>query len=420
MQSKKLQMSISKFTKLMSNTAIVLCFGLVLIPFITQAQDFRQIQDKDLYPADIKTGAERTELYFPWISGKNIAVVANNTATIGKVHLVDSLVHAGMKVKKVFCPEHGFRGNAEAGANVETTMDKATGLPLISLYGKNQKPKAEDLTDVDIVIFDIQDVGARFYTYISTLHYVMEACAEQGKTLIVLDRPNPNGHYVDGPVLKKEFSSFVGMDPIPIIHGLTIAEYAGMVNGEGWLKNGVKCDLKYVTVDNYDHANFYFLPIKPSPNLPTMASVWLYPSLCLFEGTVVSVGRGTNKPFQQYGHPLFQDANVTFTPVDIPGTATNPPFEGQACSGYDLQEFSDAYVKNNGKLELFWLIDAYTRLKDKTTFFNSVFDKLAGTDELKKQIQAGVSEEEIRKSWESGLTAYKLMRKKYLLYTDFE
>ncbi len=420
MRTKKPRMMTSLLSEALAASLRKLCCGLLLLPLIASGQQFRQVIDKDIFPSDIKTGAERTEIYFPWIKGKNIAVVANNTATIGKTHLVDSLLHAGMQVKKVFCPEHGFRGNAEAGATVATAVDKTTGLPLISLYGKNPKPKAEDLAGIDIVIFDIQDVGARFYTYISTLHYVMEACAEQGKTLVVLDRPNPNGHYVDGPILKKEFSSFVGMDPIPIVHGLTVAEYACMVNGEGWLKDGIKCDLKYVTVFNYNHTYFYHLPVKPSPNLPNMASVWLYPSLCLFEGTVVSVGRGTDKPFMQYGHPLFTEANTSFTPVDIPGTATNPPFKGQLCQGFDLEEFSVAYIKNSEQLNLFWLLDAYKRLKDKTTFFNGMFDKLAGTDELKKQIQSGMSEEDIRKSWKPGLDAYKLMRKKYLLYSDFE
>lgn len=390
------------------------------LPSALSAQSFRQVTDQELYPADIKTGAERTEVYFPWIRGKNVAVVANHTATIGTVHLVDSLVHAGMKVKKVFCPEHGFRGKSEAGENIDNSVDKATGLPLISLYGATRKPAAKDLEGIDVVLFDIQDVGARFYTYISTLHYMMEACAENGKTLIVLDRPNPNGYYVDGPVLKKEFASFVGVDPIPIVHGLTIAEYACMVNGELWLKDSIVCNLKYVTVLNYNHASFYHLPIKPSPNLPNMSSVWLYPSLCLFEGTIVSLGRGTDTPFQVYGHPLLKETNITFTPHDIPGIATNPPLEDTICNGYDLREFSDAFIKNSGQLYLFWVIDAYNRLKDQPRFFNSAFDKLAGTDELRNQILSGVSEEDIRKSWEKDLATYKKIRKKYLLYPDFE
>lgn len=401
-------------------TMLAGCVALVFTFSFCQAQQFGQVTDRDIYPTDIQTGAERTTLYFPWIKDKNIAVVANNTATIGKIHLVDSLLHAGMKVKKVFCPEHGFRGNAEAGENVETYTDKTTGLPVISLYGKNRAPKPEDLTDIDVVIFDIQDVGARFYTYISTMHYVMEACAENNKTFIVLDRPNPNGHYVDGPVLQKEYSSFIGMDPVPIVHGMTVAEYACMLNGEGWLKNEEKCDLKYVTVYNYNHTYFYHLPEKPSPNLPNMASVWLYPSLCLFEGTVISVGRGTDKPFQQIGHPKLTGANTSFTPKDIPGTATNPPYEGQVCNGYELGEFAEAYIKNTGKIYLFWLIETYNQMKDKGEFFNSVFDKLAGTDQLKKQIMSGMAEDDIRKSWEADLTAFKKIRKKYILYPDFE
>jgi uncharacterized protein YbbC (DUF1343 family) len=402
-------------------TGLVTFFAIISILSIPHAQKFEQVIDKDIYPADIKTGAERTTLYFPWLIGKNIAIVANNTATIGKIHLVDSLLHAGIKVKKIFCPEHGFRGKDEAGETVTTYTDKITTLPVISLYGKNRKPKPEDLADVDVVIFDIQDVGARFYTYISTLHYVMEACAENKKTCIVLDRPNPNGHYVDGPLLKKEYTSFVGMDPVPIVHGMTMAEYACMINDEGWLKNGEKCDLKYVTVFNYNHTYFYHLPIKPSPNLPDMNSIWLYPTLCLFEGTVVSVGRGTDKPFEQIGHPKLTNTNITFTPVDIPGMATNPMYEGQVCYGYDLSEFSEAFVKNSGKLYLFWLIETYNELKDKTEFFNaSGFDRLAGSDQLRNQIISGISEDSIRKTWQPDLAAFKKIRKKYLLYPDFE
>lgn len=398
---------------------IFLLFSSLTISYSCTQNSFTPI-GKDLYSKDIKCGAERTDIYFPWIRDKNIAIVANQTSMIGDMHLVDSLVKAGMKVKKIFCPEHGFRGNAEAGEHITSETDKITGLPVISLYGKNRKPKAEDLTDISVIIFDIQDVGARFYTYISTLHYVMEACAENGKTLIVMDRPNPNGFYVDGPVLEKEFKSFIGMDPIPIVHGMTIAEYACMLNGEGWLKNSVKCELKYVLVNNYNHTYYYHLPVKPSPNLPDMASVWLYPSLCLFEGTVISVGRGTDKPFQQIGHPLFPKEDITFTPVDIPGVATNPPFEGQECYGYYLGNFANSYIKYYSKIYLYWLIEAYNELKDKTTFFNSGFDRLVGTAKLRQQIIDGVSEEDIRKSWQPELNEFKKIRKKYLLYPDFE
>jgi uncharacterized protein YbbC (DUF1343 family) len=392
-----------------------------LIPGIfLHAQDNTAVIEKDIYPQDIKVGAERTNLYFPWIIDKNIAVVANQTSMIGNVHLVDSLLKAGMKIRKVFCPEHGFRGQAEAGANIETATDKTTGLSVVSLYGKKLKPSAADLKDVDVVVFDIQDVGARFYTYISTLHYVMEACAENKKTLIVLDRPNPNGHYVDGPVLEKGFSSFIGMDPVPIVHGMTMAQYACMLNDEGWLKNAVKCDLKYVTVFNYNHTYYYHLPVKPSPNLPNMSSVWLYPTLCLFEGTVISVGRGTDKPFQVIGSPKIVNANSSFTPHDIPGMATNPMYKDQICYGYDLSDFSEAYIKNSGKLYLFWLLEAYKQLKDKGDFFYPTFDKLAGTAKFRQQIINGLSEDEIRKSWEPDITAFKKIRKKYLLYPDFE
>lgn len=393
---------------------------LLMIPVRPKAQYQVMTEEKDIYPADILTGAERTTLYFPWIRDKRIAVVANHTATIGKQHLVDSLMKAGMKVQKVFCPEHGFRGNAEAGEVVGNQVDQKSGLPVVSLYGKKRKPSPEDLADVDVVIFDIQDVGARFYTYISTLNYVMEACAEQKKQVIVLDRPNPNGHYVDGPVLKKEFASFIGMNAVPIVHGMTIAEYACMLNGEGWLNKAVRCDLKYVTVQNYTHSSYYHLPLRPSPNLPNMASVWLYPSLCLFEGTLVSVGRGTGLPFQQIGHPDLKDAHTTFTPVDIPGVATDPPYEGLLCQGYELGDFSEAYIKNSGQIYLFWLLETYAQLKDKGSFFNNVFDKLAGSDQLRLQITQGMKEEDIRKSWQEDLKKFKEIRKKYLLYPDFE
>lgn len=386
---------------------------------ISKAQQKENILYRTITKDDIKTGAECTAQYFPMLKGKRIAICCNQTATIGKVHLVDSLIKAGFDVKKVFAPEHGFRGDAEAGATIGNFSDKQTGLPVISLYGKDYKPKASDLNDVDMVIFDIQDVGARFYTYISTMHYVMEACAENKKTVLVLDRPNPNGFYVDGPVLEKELKSFIGMHPVPIVHGMTIAEYAQMINGEGWLKNGIKCDLKFVKVENYNHTYFYILPVKPSPNLPDMNAVYLYPSLCLFEGTVMSIGRGTDKPFQVIGHPDFKIGTYTFTPQSRP-EAKQPPCMGKKCNGYDLTDFAELFIKNYKQIYLFWLMGVYENMPDKDKFFSNTFDKLAGTPLLKKQIIEGVKEEDIKKSWQPALDNYKKMRKKYLLYTDFE
>jgi len=401
------------------NKGLLIFFLLNIFYLSVLSQKMESILYRTITKDDVKVGAECTADYFPLLKDKNIAVVANHTALIKDVHLVDSLLRASFKVVKVFAPEHGFRGDAEAGAHIGNSIDQKTGLPVISLYGKDFKPKASDLKDVDIVIFDIQDVGARFYTYISTMHYVMEACAENNKTLLVLDRPNPNGFYVDGPILEKEFKSFVGMHPVPIVHGMTIAEYAQMVNGEGWLKNGIKCDLKYVRVNNYNHTYYYILPVKPSPNLPNMNAVYLYPSLCLFEGTDLSVGRGTDKPFQVIGHPEMLNGPYSFTPKSVP-EAKNPPHLGKLCKGYDLADFADLFIKNYKKLYLFWLIGAYENAKEKDKFFNNMFDKLAGSANMRKQITEGKTEEDIRKTWQEDLDKFKRIRKKYLLYPDFE
>jgi uncharacterized protein YbbC (DUF1343 family) len=353
------------------------------------------------------------------LKGKNVAVVANYTAMIGKTHLVDSLLKSGITVKKIFCPEHGFRGLADAGESIKNSVDTKTGLPVISLYGNHLRPKAGDLKGVDIVVYDIQDVGVRFYTYISTMTYVMEACAENNIEFLVLDRPNPNGYYVDGPVLEKEFTSYVGLHPVPIVYGMTIAEYATMVNDEGWLKNGIKCKLKYVTVNNYNHSYFYILPVPPSPNLPNMNAVYLYPSLGLFEGTVMSVGRGTDYPFQVIGHPDLKSNNFSFTPESRNG-ATDPLFKGIKCNGYKLDNFANIFLKNLRSIYLYWMIATYKELPDKTKYFNSYFDQLAGTSKLRQQIIAGMSEEDIHKSWKSDIDKFKIIRKKYLLYPDFE
>lgn len=365
--------------------------------------------------ARIYVGAARTDEYVPLIRGKRLAVVTNQTGMIGQTHLVDSLLAIGMNVVKVFAPEHGFRGEADAGEHVADERDARTGLPVISLYGSNKKPKPEQLADVDVLIFDIQDVGVRFFTYISTLHYVMEAAAEQHKRLIVLDRPNPNGFYVDGPVLDTAFASFVGMDPVPLVHGMTMGEYARMINGEGWLKGGVKCDLTVIPCLGYAHSSYYELPVKPSPNLPNMAAVFLYPALGLFEGTVVSVGRGTDLPFQCIGYPGCSLGTYAFTPHAMPG-AKDPPYKDKACTGMDLSSFGEFYSRLDPHLNLEWLMGMYSASTDQAHFFTSFFDRLAGGTVLRKAIISGKSEDDIRKSWQPGLEKFKAMRKPYLLY----
>lgn len=381
-----------------------------------------QTANKPAVKAPIRTGAEQIELYLPEMRGLRVAVVGNQTTRIGATHLVDTLISSGIQVVKVFAPEHGFRGNAGAGETIRDGKDSKTGLPIISLYGKNKKPTAEMLADVDVVIFDIQDVGARFYTYISTMHYVMESVAESKKKMIILDRPNPNGFYIDGPVLEPKYKSFVGMHPIPVVHGCTVGELAQMINGEKWLQGGLTCDVKIIPCKNYDHNELYSLPVAPSPNLPNMASVYLYPSLCWFEGTIVSVGRGTDLPFQCIGYPGNTTGTFHFTPKDIPGVVTNAPHKGKECTGHNLQEFGEFYITASKQLYLDWITGMYESCSDKKTFFNAdgFFDKLAGTDKLRLQIIAGTKKEDIRKTWEADLQSYKQMRKKYLLYTDFE
>ena len=355
-------------------------------------------------------GAEQLDILLPKLAGKRVGLVVNYTAQIGKTHLADTLLSTGVNIKKIFAPEHGFRGNAANGEDVKDGIDTKTKLPIISIYGKSKKPSAEQLADLDVLIFDIQDVGARFYTYISSMHYVMEACAEQNKKLIILDRPNPNP-YVDGPVLQPEFKSFVGMHPIPIVHGMTIGELAKMINGEGWLEGGKHCDLEIITLKNWTHEDDYSLPIQPSPNLPNDQSIRLYPSVCLFEGTVISLGRGTTKPFQVLGHPELKGMPYQFTPVTIPGVALNPPNENKLCYGIDLSA-----VKTERKLNLKYLLDFYKAFPDKEKFFINYFNTLAGNATLKQQIRDNWSEEQIRESWKTDLENYNLMRKKYLLY----
>jgi len=368
----------------------------------------------------LQVGAEQTELYIPLLSHKKIAVVANHSSTVGKTHLVDSLINLKIKIKKIFCPEHGFRGEGDAGEIIKNQVDKKTGLQLISLYGSHKKPTIKDLKGIDIIIFDMQDVGVRFYTYISTMHYVMEACAEQGVTLIILDRPNPNGFYVDGPILDTAYHSFVGMHPVPLVHGMTIGEYAQMINGEKWLKKGIQCNIVVIPCKNYNHKMMYQLPIRPSPNLPNQTAVLLYPSLGFFEGTCISVGRGTDYPFQIFGHPSLPKTGYSYIPVEKVGASKNPPYKNQECNGFDLREYSQKYFRDNPNINLEWLIFAYKMFDDKKAFFNKFFVNLSGTPELKRQIEQGLDAETICKSWSNSLNDFKKIKKKYLLYPDFE
>ena len=360
---------------------------------------------------EIKTGADNYENYLPLLKGKKIGIVTNQTGILSnKIHVVDFLLEKNIAIQKIFAPEHGFRGTADAGEHIVDGKDSKTGLSIISLYGDNKKPKLEQLAGIDIMVFDLQDVGARFYTYISSLHYIMEACAENKIPLIILDRPNPNGRIVDGPILEKEFSSFVGMHPIPLLHGMTIGEYAQMINGEKWLKNGIQCKLTVIPCIYYNRKMNYSLPVKPSPNLPNDQAVNLYASLCLFEGTNVSVGRGTENQFQIYGSPYLPKSDFSFTPKPNLG-AQNPVYNGVLCCGEDLSTYSRL-----NQLELKWLIKAFQTTNDKSKFFNPFFTKLAGTKKLQQQIEAGISEVKIRESWKKGLEAFTEMRKKYLIY----
>lgn len=366
---------------------------------------------------EVVVGAERLEQYLPLLKSKRVAVLVNQTSRVGDNLLPDVLLENGINLVRIFAPEHGFRGTADAGAHVKNGKDERTGLPIISLYGNNKRPEAAQLKDIDVVLYDLQDVGARFYTYISSLEYMMEACAEQGKELIILDRPNPLGNIVDGPVLEMPHKSFVGMQAIPIIYGMTAGEYAQMLIGEGWLKTpGLQ--LKVIPCDNYNHHTLYALPEAPSPNLKNMAAVYLYPSLCLFEGTVISLGRGTDKPFQQYGHPSLKGYQYSFTPRSVPG-ATNPPLKDKLCYGELIaSDANTAYRLADGKLQIKWLIKAYQNFPDKDKFFNSFFVKLAGTSRLQEQIKNGWTEEAIRASWQPGLEKFKQIRAKYLLYEE--
>ena len=408
----------------------ILCLFLFITPAFQSGCDQRNSNDQkpqppgdtlifvpDPLPGEPIVAAAQPDGYLSLLYGKRVALLVNQTSLVGQEHLADFLIANGVQVKKIFAPEHGFRGEADDGQELQDGRDVRTGLPVISIYGNKKKPSPADLADVDVVVFDIQDVGARFYTFISTMHYAMEACAENSKGFIVLDRPNPNGHYVDGPVLDLQYQSFVGMHPVPVVHGMTVGEYARMINGEGWLAGGRRCDLEVIKVLNYTHQTPYYLPVRPSPNLPNMRSVYLYPSLCFFEGAVVSVGRGTDTQFQVIGHPDLQIGDYYFTPKPMPG-ASNPPLDGKRCRGYDLTYLAPEDIVAEGQLNLEYLLDFYHAYPQRDQFFlkNGYFDKLAGGTALRQQIQSGFNASETRASWQEGLNNFKMIRAKYLLY----
>lgn len=396
--------------KFITKSAFIIA-SLFFIPSYSNSLQKVAKNNSEINTEIIKTGADNYEKYLPLLKDKKIGIVTNQTGILSnKTHLVDFLLEKKIAIQTIFAPEHGFRGTADAGEHVVDGKDQKTGLPIISLYGDNKKPKPAQLEGIDVMIFDLQDVGARFYTYISSLHYVMESCAENDVPLIILDRPNPNGRIVDGPLLEKEFTSFVGMHPIPLLHGMTIGEYAKMINGEKWLKDGIQCKLAVISCSNYKREMDYSILAKPSPNLPNDQSINLYASLCLFEGTNVSMGRGTEKQFQIYGSPFLTKTNFSFTPKPNFG-AKDPLYNGKECFGEDLT----AYPKLN-RLELKWLLKAYQNTGDKTKFFNAFFTKLAGTKKLQQQIESGISEEKIRESWKNDLESFKKMRIKYLIY----
>ena len=389
----------------MKNLFPIFCFLTIVITLST------------CYSADKTpvTGASQIKQYKHLIEGKVVALTANQTSMIGQTHLVDNLLETGINIKVIFAPEHGFRDLADAGEQIKDGKDPATGIPVISLYGSHLKPTAEELHGIDVVMFDIQDVGTRFYTYISTLHYVLEACAENYVKCIVLDRPNPNGFYFDGNIADTAYRSFVGMHPVPIVHGMTVGEYARMINGEGWLKGGIKCDLTVIECRNYTHKTLYELPVRPSPNLPDQTSIYLYPSLCFFEGTNISLGRGTPYPFQVYGSPKLPDKGFSFTPESVPG-AKNPPLLGVLCYGTDLRNAIKDKLVPSPEVNLGWVIDAYNDYPEKENFFTPYFDVLAAGPGLREQILKGMTASQIRATWQEGLIKFSKIRDRYLLY----
>ena len=394
----------------------LICFAFLIISILVGA--CTGIQEKKKTPQKITVGAERSEIYLPLLEGKKVGLVVNQSSMVDSVHLINYLVSKGVDVKGIYAPEHGYKGNVERGKHVDGEIDAETGIPVYSLYGKNHKPSPEILKDIDVMVFDMQDVGVRFFTYIYTMTRVMEASAENGIQVIVLDRPNPIGYYVDGPMLKPGFESGIGLFPIPVVHGLTVGEFAMMVNGEHWLKDGIQCDLEVIKVENYTHETKYQLPVFPSPNLAEMKSIYLYPFICLFEGADVNEGRGTYKPFQQFGAPYYTPQDFFYVPKSIPVLALHPKFEGETCYGYDLSNMTLSELQDIRQLEIKYLIDFYNKCDDKENFFTSFFDKLAGTDQLRLQIIEGKTEEQIRASWQKDLDEFKLMRKNYLLYSE--
>jgi uncharacterized protein YbbC (DUF1343 family) len=375
-------------------------------------------RERSVQSEQIKTGCEQTTLYLSLLKGKSVALVANNTSRIGKSHLADSLINSGINLVRIFSPEHGFRGDADAGAALGNITDDRTGVPVISLYGSKTKPTPDDLKGIDIMVYDIQDVGVRFYTYISTLQYVMEACAASNIPVLILDRPDPLGFYIDGPVLDTVYKSFVGLIPIPVVYGMTVGELARMINGEGWLSDNLKCDLKVIPCSNYDHNTCYNLPVNPSPNLNSMEAVYLYPSVCFFEGTIMSLGRGTAFPFRVVGHPDYPMKSFSFTP--LANTANqSPKYMNKTCYGINLQPMDIVSLRQMHELNLQWLIDLYKTMDRGDAFFTDYINKLAGTGELRKQILAGYTEDQIRQSWQDDLEKFRVLRKKYLMYKDF-
>lgn len=404
----------------MMRTLIFLLLACCLWPGCTAAdrpaETIAEPEEKPVQePLKPVPAAALLNMYLPKLQGKNVGLVVNQTSLVNNTHLVDTLLSAGIQVRKIFAPEHGFRGEADAGAHIKDSRDPKTGLPIVSIYGSNKKPAPEQLQGLDILVFDIQDVGTRFYTYISSMHYVMEACAENGLPLLVLDRPNPNGDYVDGPVRKPGFESFVSMHPIPVVHGLTVGELANMINGEGWLEGGRTCQLSVLPVENYTHQTPWALPVRPSPNLPNQQAVRWYPSLCLFEATMMSIGRGTPFPFQVVGYPDAKYGDFSFTPVSTPGAALHPKLQDKQCFGLDFrQEPAPEAFSLQPLIRFYQLAGDHEKFIDRSRMFNL----LAGTDELQKQLKAGLGEEEIRASWEADLAAYKQMRRQYLLYPD--
>lgn len=383
--------------------------------FVFVSLMFSQVKQKQVIPA-----AERIIMYKPLLKNKVIAVVANQTSMVGKTHLVDTLISLGANIKKIFCPEHGFRGDEDAGKTVKNGRDSKTGIPIISLYGKKVKPSAADLEGIDVVIYDIQDVGVRYYTYISTLYYVMQGCAETFKLLMILDRPNPNGFYVDGPVLDMKYKSFVGVVPIPLVYGMTPAELAYMINEEHMLPNKMECSLGYIDCLNYTHKTLYKLPVNPSPNLRNMSAVYLYPSLGLLEGTVMNVGRGTEFPFQVFGNPKFTDTTFSYIPDSAVSAGFRPPHFNQVCYGVDLRNITEEELVAKSKIDLSYLKKALDNYPNRDKFFNSFFENLSGNGDLRKQLLSGMSEDSIRQTWQPELLKFKQIRKKYLHYGDFE